>query len=61
MARVLSSWDEAKPGALAAMQATRDVAAGKKPVRAKAKPVVEEEPAAEEPAEEEVEDEAEEE
>ena len=34
MARVLSSWDEAKPGALAAMQASRDEAAGSAPAEA---------------------------
>jgi hypothetical protein len=34
MARVLSSWDEGKPGALAAMQASRDEAAGTAPAQA---------------------------
>ena len=34
MARVLSSWDDAKPGALAAIQAARDEAAGTAPAQA---------------------------
>ena len=54
MPRVLSSWDEGKPGALANMQAERAAAAG----TAVAPPDVVEEPA-EEPAEEPVEEQAE--
>jgi len=51
MPRVLSSWDEGKPGALANMQAERAAAAG----TAVAPPDVVEEPA-EEPVEEQTED-----
>jgi len=51
MPRVLSSWDEGKPGALANMQAERAAAAG----TAVAPPDVVEEPA-EEPVEEQAED-----
>ena len=64
MARVLSSWDEAKPGALAAMDAARAAKAesrkGNGVAVAAPEPVVEEvaEEAAEEVAEEEAEEEA---